>query len=79
MAVQYNETDFVLYAFEQMGIAVIEKNGKFIKLPQSFVVEVERRDLYRLSVDGFVISPFDDIGNLCSFIKKNLSTQDEEN
>lgn len=67
----YNETDFVLYALAEMKIPVQSHTGKHITLANGYQIEVEKRDLYRLGVDGFVISPFDDIGALCQFIQRN--------
>lgn len=67
----YNETDFVLYALAEMKIPVKEYSGNHITLVNGYQIEVEKRDLYRLSVDGFVISPFDDMGALCQFIQRN--------
>lgn len=69
---QYDESDFVAYALNETGIVIISRNGKFFELEQGFQIEVEGRDLYRLSHEGWVISPFDDIGKLCNFLKVNL-------
>jgi hypothetical protein len=74
---EYDESDFVEYAFMQMGIPVLKRQGKYFDLVGGFSVEVERKDLYRLSADGWVISPFDDIGNMINFLKKNLSAHDK--
>ncbi len=70
--VNYNESDFVEYALTQMDIKILKRNGKFFELERGFSVEVENTDLYRLSSEGWVISPFEDIGKMCEFIKKNL-------
>lgn len=70
--VNYNESDFVEYAFTQMDIKILKRDGKFFELERGFSVEVENTDLYRLSSEGWVISPFEDIGKMCEFIKKNL-------
>ncbi len=67
----YTETDFVLYALREMKLPVVQHNGRHIRLENGFEIEVEARDLYRLSAEGFVISPFDDIGELCQFIQRN--------
>ncbi|MVM41594.1 hypothetical protein GO730_34510 [Spirosoma sp. HMF3257] len=67
----YNETDFVLYALAEMKIPVQSHTSRHIILANGYQIEVEKRDLYRLSVDGFVISPFDDMGALCQFIQRN--------
>lgn len=68
----YNEADFVEYAFQQMDIPILERKANVFELIGGFSVEVEQKDLYRLSTDGWVISPFDDIGKLIDFIKKNM-------
>ncbi|KPM49741.1 hypothetical protein [Jiulongibacter sediminis] len=68
---EYNEADFVAYALSQMDLEVITRNGKYFNLKNGFDIEVEKKDLYRLSKEGWVISPFDDIGQLIEFIKKN--------
>ena len=65
----YNESDFVAYALQQMQIPVINRDGKYFALENGFTLEVEERELYKLSHEGLVISPFDDIGKLCTFIK----------
>lgn len=70
--VNYDESDFVEYALKQMDIKILKRDGKFFELERGFSVEVETTDLYRLSAEGWVISPFEDIGKLCEFIKKNL-------
>ncbi len=75
---QYDESDFVAYALSQMGIEIIGRNGVFFELEGGFSVEVERKDLYRLTLEGLVISPFDDIGKMCEFIKKNLQSDIHE-
>jgi hypothetical protein len=68
----YNESDFVEYAFTQMGIKILSREDNIFELERGFSVEVENTDLYRLSSEGWVISPFDDMGKMCEFIKKNL-------
>lgn len=70
--VDYNESDFVEYALTQMDIKILKRDGNLFELERGFSVEVEKTDLYRLSSEGWVISPFEDIGKMCEFIKKNL-------
>ncbi|ADB39864.1 hypothetical protein [Spirosoma linguale] len=74
----YDETDFVLYALAEMKIPVQHHTGKHITLTNGYQIEVEKRDLYRLSVDGFVISPFDDMGELCQFIQRNGAPEQDD-
>lgn len=70
--VDYNESDFVEYALTQMDIKILKRDGNLFELERGFSVEVEKTDLYRLSSEGWVISPFEDIGKMCEFIKKNF-------
>ncbi len=70
--VNYNESDFVEYALTQMDIKILKRDKNLFELERGFSVEVEKTDLYRLSSEGWVISPFEDIGKMCEFIKKNL-------
>ncbi|HAK76667.1 MAG TPA: hypothetical protein DCR35_10170 [Runella sp.] len=74
----YNEADFVQYALQQMEIPILHRNGNYFDLAGGFSLEVEGRDLYRLSFEQWVISPFDDIGTLCQFIKTNLTPTTNE-
>ncbi len=67
----YDEADFVAYALKETNIRVVARNGKYFELENGFQIEVEKRDLYRLSHEGWVISPFDDIGKMCNFLKVN--------
>lgn len=67
----YPEADFVAYAFRQMSVQVLRRDGRLFELADGFVVEVEGPNLYRLSHEGWVISPFDDIGKLCDFLLRN--------
>jgi hypothetical protein len=76
---EYNESDFVAYALKETGIEILSRNDKYFDLANGFQVEVEGRDLYRLSHEGWVISPFDDIGKLCTFLKSNKEHKPENN
>jgi hypothetical protein len=54
-----------------MKIPIRQRNGRHILLANGYEIEVEGRDLYRLSMEGYVVSPFDDVGALCLFIQRN--------
>lgn len=73
----YEEAAFVLYALAEMNIPVRAHQDRHIYLENGFTIEVENRDLYRLSADGFVISPFDDVGKLCQFIQRNQANEND--
>ena len=69
---EYEESDFVEYALKETRINILSRNGKHFEIEGGFHIEVEARDLYRLSHEGWVISPFDDIGKLCTFLQKSI-------
>lgn len=71
MEQNYDENEFVAYALAQMDLKVLKQKGSVFELENGFSLEVERKDLYKLSSEGWVISPFDDIGLLIDFIKNN--------
>ena len=73
----YNETEFVLYALREMNLPVLHHEGQHIRLQNGFMIEVEARALYRLSAEGYVISPFSDVGELCQFIQRNQPNGDD--
>ncbi|MCP9749023.1 hypothetical protein [Lacihabitans sp. CS3-21] len=74
METNYDETEFVAYALGQMDLKILERKGNVFELENGFTLEVERKDLYKLSSEGWVISPFDDIGHLIDFVKKNTKS-----
>ncbi|MFY7889395.1 MAG: hypothetical protein ACOVOW_10825 [Spirosomataceae bacterium] len=76
---EYNESDFVEYALKQTEIEILARKDNHFELINGFQIEVEARDLYRLSHEGWVISPFDDIGKLCNFLKSNIDNKPENN
>jgi hypothetical protein len=72
---EYNESDFVEYALKETQINILSRDGKYFQLENGFQIEVEGRDLYRLSHEGWVISPFNEIGNLCNFLRKSIDNE----
>jgi hypothetical protein len=69
---EYNESDFVEYALKETKITILSRNEQYFQLENGFQIEVEGRDLYRLSHEGWVISPFNEIGSLCEFLRKSI-------
>lgn len=72
---EYNESDFVEYALKETKINILSRDGKHFQLENGFQIEVEDRDLYRLSHEGWVISPFNEIGSLCEFLRKSIEKE----
>lgn len=59
--------EILLEALKYYEIEVIAITGNQVKLQHHFEVEVEANGLYKLSEDGYIIAPFDDLNELCHF------------
>jgi hypothetical protein len=70
---EYDPKTLLLLVLQGMDIEVIKDNGKVIEVASRFSIEVEAKSLYRLSHEGMVIAPFNDVIDMCHFIKSNLS------
>lgn len=64
--------DFLLFGLQHFGINVIQDNGKYLDLVHNYQIEIENESLFRLSQNGSVIAPFDDVEELCNFIKMDM-------
>ena len=51
------------------GLPVLDQQEKQIETQSGYVIEVEGLGLYKLIHLGDVIAPFDDLEELCIFIK----------
>lgn len=59
----------LMVMMEQFGLPVLDHQGNTIKTQSSYCIEVEESGLYKLIHLGDVIAPFDDLEELCLFIK----------
>ncbi|MGY6743239.1 MAG: hypothetical protein ACXIUQ_10925 [Cecembia sp.] len=64
-----NGTESLLEMMKQFNLPVLTQHGKHIETQNGYVIEVEGPDLYKLIHLGDVIAPFDDLEELCGFIK----------
>lgn len=55
-------------ALQYYAIIIEAEQGWTVKVPRSYSIEVEANGLYRLSDNGQVVAPFDDLDELCRFI-----------
>lgn len=69
----YDPKTLLLIVLQGMDIPVISDEGKVVQVASGFSIEVEAKSLYRLSQDQMVIAPFDDVEDMCQFIKSNIS------
>lgn len=54
---------------EVFGLPVLDQQENQIETQSGYIIEVEGSGLYRLIHLGDVIAPFDDLEELCLFIK----------
>ena len=60
--------EILLEALKFYEIEIISVNDNHVKVQHNYEVEVETNGLYKLSDDGYIVAPFDDINDLCRFI-----------
>jgi hypothetical protein len=65
----YDPKELLLMVMQGMEVDVIKEEGKFIHTINNYVIEVEGKSLYKLMHNGFVVSPFADVVEMCGFIK----------
>lgn len=61
--------EHLLLALAFYEIPVLEDKGQVVDVAHGYRIEVERGFLFRLSQQGKVIAPFDDLDDLCRFIQ----------
>jgi hypothetical protein len=60
--------EILLEALQFYEIEVVSVNGNFVKVRNNYEIEVEPVGLYKLSDDGYIVAPFNDINELCRFM-----------
>lgn len=61
--------DNLMEMMRGFGLPVLHQQGNQIETQSGYVIEVEGTGLYKLIHLGDVIAPFDDLEELCVFIK----------
>ncbi len=62
---------YLRYAFGVYEITILREEGKMMYLEHNYSIEIENESLYKLLSDDSVIAPFDEVEELCIFIKKS--------
>ncbi len=62
----------LLLALNNYNIKIIDIDKNMINLEHNYSVKIEGSTLFKLCQDGYVISPFSDIEEMCDFIKKDM-------
>jgi hypothetical protein len=60
--------EILLDALKFYKIEIVSIKGNHVKVQNNYEIEVEANGLYKLSDDGYIVAPFDDINDLCRFV-----------
>lgn len=69
----FDPKEYLLFGLKHFEIDIEKQAGKYVHLPKDYVIEIEGPNLYKLMQDGAVIAPFDDVEELCLFIKQDMA------
>lgn len=59
----------LLMALDHYDIKIVADHGKYLDLEAEYQVEIETGFLFKLRWKGKVIAPFNDLDEMCQFIK----------
>lgn len=66
---QYTPKELLLLVLAGMDIAVLSEDGNNVYVANEYIIEVEGASLYKLVHKGQVVAPFNDVIQMCNFIK----------
>ncbi|NET34840.1 MAG: hypothetical protein F6K19_22915 [Cyanothece sp. SIO1E1] len=73
----FDPKEFLLFALNHFDLEVKGHEGKMVHLNQSYTIEVEGKQLYKLMQDQQVVAPFSDVEELCRFIKMDMQLNEK--
>ncbi len=73
----FDPKEFLLFALQHFGLKVERVEGKMINLGQAYQIEIEGKQLFKLIQAGQVVAPFDDVEDLCHFIKTDMQRNEK--
>jgi len=59
----------LMEALRKYGVVIVKEDGKYVYTESDYCVEIENASLFKLSQDGYVIAPYDNLDELCEMIK----------
>jgi hypothetical protein len=61
--------EILLNSLKVNGIEIVRQEDNKVFTESDFCIEVEGVQLYKLSQDGYIIAPYDNLDELCRMIK----------
>lgn len=63
---------FLFFLLEHFDLKILNQSGKLIQLESDYTIEIEGDHLFKLMQGGQVIAPFNQVEELCQFIKQDM-------
>lgn len=73
----FDPKEFLLFALNHFKIKVISHEGKMVYIDRNYAVEIEGKKLFKLLQDSQVIAPFNNVEELCNFIKQDMELNEK--
>ena len=61
--------EWLLLALSDFGIAIVSDDGSTLAVEKEYSIEIEQNGVFKLRWKGKVVAPFQDLAELCQFIK----------
>ncbi|MFM7431240.1 MAG: hypothetical protein ACKO1F_15255 [Flammeovirgaceae bacterium] len=61
--------ELLLQALQAYGLSVIREDGNKVYTESDYCIEVEGPHLFKLSQDGYIVAPYDNLDEVCQMIK----------
>ena len=74
---QNNVKEVLFTQLDKNGLTVVSCFEKMVLLGEDYLIEIENENLFKLKQGSLVIAPFDDIHEMCLFIKKDIELNEK--
>jgi hypothetical protein len=62
--------EWLMLGLREYEIKILADEGQKVEVEKGYLIEVEANGLFKLLSEGKVVAPFDDLDELCNFIKQ---------
>ena len=73
----YDPKAFLLFALNHFKIKVTSEEGKMVYIEKDYAIEIEGTKRFKLLHQKQVVAPFNDVEELCNFIKQDIALNEE--